>query len=265
MERRFGRTFLVIAFLLLTTTAGCSTRSQSETSATASPIAKRTESTKKILVFSKTAGFRHASIVDGIAALRMLAKEHNVGIDTSEDSTVFTDDSLRRYDAVIFLSTTGTILDDQQKAAFERYIRVGGGYAGVHSAVDTEYDWAWYGKLIGAYFKSHPSVQTATLRIEDTHHPSTLVLPQKWECADEWYNFRTNPRASTHILITLDEATYKGGAMGKDHPISWYHEFEGGRAWYTGLGHTSESFREPLFLQHLWGGISYAAGWNRAE
>ncbi len=266
MGRRLHIARLLATYLLLTIITGCGTTSQSGTSAasvTATVVAKKAGSAKRILIFSKTAGFRHASIPDGIAALRTLAKEHGVGIDASEDSTVFTDDHLKRYDAVVFLSTTGTILDEGQKEAFERYIRGGGGYAGVHSAVDTEYDWAWYGKLVGAYFKSHPYVQPATLHVEDTRHPSTSMLPQKWERSDEWYNFRTNPRSSTHVLITIDESSYEGGAMGKDHPVSWYHEFDGGRAWFTALGHTSESFREPLFLQHLWGGISYAAGWSR--
>lgn len=216
--------------------------------------------TRMILVFSKTTGYRHASIKDGIVAIRKLAVEHQLGVDFTEDATVFTDENLKRYKAVIFLSTSGTLFNDEQRAAFERYIRSGGGYVGVHSASDTEYEWAWYGQLVGAYFKNHPHIQSATLKVEDRQNVSTAMLPQKWQRVDEWYNFRSNPRSHVHVLITLDEASYQDGNMGSDHPISWYHEFEGGRAWYTGMGHTSESYQEPLFLQHLWGGIVYAAG-----
>ncbi|HZU03625.1 MAG TPA: ThuA domain-containing protein, partial [Ktedonobacteraceae bacterium] len=161
----------------------------------------------------------------------------------------------------------GHILDDNQKAAFERYIEAGGGYVGVHSASDTEYNWAWYGKLVGAYFDrihGHSSVTQATINVIDRTHPSTVMLPAKWVRTDEWYNFATNPRGSVHVLMTIDETTYRGGVMGTDHPIAWYHEFDGGRAWYTALGHTSESYNEPLFLAHLWGGIIYAAGYERS-
>lgn len=214
---------------------------------------------RMILVFAKTTGYRHASIKDGIAAIRKLAAEHQVGVDYSEDASAFTDASLARYKAVVFLSTSGTLFNDEQRAAFERYIRAGGGYVGIHSASDTEYQWSWYGQLVGAYFKNHPHIQQATLKVEDHQHISTVMLPQKWLRTDEWYNFRSNPRDHVHVLITLDESSYQGGNMGADHPISWYHSFDGGRAWYTGMGHTSETYQEPLFLQYLWGGIAYAA------
>lgn len=212
-----------------------------------------------LLIFSKTAGYRHASIENGIDAIHKLAAVHHVEVQATEDSSVFTDENLARYRAVIFLSTTGNILDDAQKAAFERYIRAGGGFVGVHAASDTEYSWTWYGQLVGSFFKNHPAISPATVRVEDGQNRSTSMLPEKWERTDEWYNYRENPRNRVHVLLTLDESTYKGGEMGSDHPVSWYHEFDGGRAWYTGMGHTAESFAEPLFLAHLWGGISYAA------
>ena len=218
---------------------------------------------KRLLVFSKTGGFRHASIKDGKIALLKLAAEHNYAIDFTEDAHVFTDANLARYDAVVFLLTTGTILDDNQKAAFERYIRSGGGFVGVHSASDTEYDWSWYGGLVGAYFDrihGHSKVVKATIHVIDRTHPSTMMLPAVWIRTDEWYNFATNPSGRVNVLMTVDESTYKGGTMGPDHPIAWYHEYDGGRAWYTALGHTSASYYEPLFLDHLWGGIVYAAG-----
>ena len=218
---------------------------------------------KRLLVFSKTAGFRHASIKDGKIALQKLAAQQNYAVDFTEDSNVFTDVNLACYDAVVFLLTTGTLLNGIQKAAFERYIRGGGGYVGVHSASDTEYDWSWYGGLVGAYFDrihGHSKVMQATIHVTDRTQPSTMMLPAVWIRTDEWYNFATNPRGKVNVLMTIDEKSYKGGTMGADHPIAWYHEYAGGRAWYTALGHTSASYYEPLFLAHLWGGIVYAAG-----
>jgi type 1 glutamine amidotransferase len=215
-----------------------------------------------ILVFSKTSAYRHASIQDGIAAIRKLAAEHHVVVEFTEDASVFTDMNLARYKAVVFLSTSGTLFNDDERAAFERYIRAGGGYVGIHSASDTEYAWSWYGQLVGTYFRNHPSIQKATLKVEDQTYATTLQLPQQWVRTDEWYNFRTNPREHVHVLISLDEATYHGGNMGADHPLAWYHEFDGGRAWYTGMGHTSDSYQDPLFLRHLWSGIAYAASFS---
>jgi uncharacterized protein (TIGR03437 family) len=213
----------------------------------------------KILIFSKTAGFRHDSIPDGIAAIRQLGQQNGVDVDATEDPSSFNDANLSRYQAVVFLSTTGDVLDGNQQAAFERYIRGGGGFAGVHSATDTEYDWAWYGGLVGAYFQSHPNIQRATIRVENAVHPSTVGLPAAWERTDEWYNFRLNPRGRVWVLAGLDETTYSGGTMGTDHPICWCQLYDGGRSWYTAGGHTRESYNEPLFRQHLLGGIQYAA------
>jgi type 1 glutamine amidotransferase len=214
----------------------------------------------RIRVFTRTTEYRHDSIPDAIAALRALGAEHGFGVDQTEDPAVFADANLPSYLAVVFLLTTGDVLDPSQQAEIERFIRAGGGYVGVHSACDTEYDWPWYGRLVGAYFKHHPEIQTATVQVEDRAHPSTAGLPARWERTDEWYDFRTNPRDDVQVLLRLDEATYRGGGMGADHPIAWYHEYDGGRAWYTAGGHTAESYREPLFLQHLLGGIEYAAG-----
>jgi type 1 glutamine amidotransferase len=162
---------------------------------------------------------------------------------------------------VVWLSTTGDVLDTSQQQAFERYINAGGGYAGVHAAADTEYDWPWYGRLVGAYFKSHPQIQEATVQVTEHTHPSTNRLPDRWQRTDEWYNYRTNPRSRVTVLATLDESSYDAGpdAMG-DHPIAWCHAQGKGRSWYTGGGHTSESYTDPLFRAHLVGGIRYAAG-----
>jgi len=215
-----------------------------------------------VLVFSKTAGFRHGSIPAGIAAIQQLGTENDFEVTATEDAGAFTDENLAQYEAVVWLSTTGDVLNDDQQAAFERYVQNGGGYAGIHAASDTEYDWPWYGGLVGAYFSAHPQNQTATVKVEDHVHESTAHLPSRWERFDEWYNFRTNPRDSVHVLASLDETTYNagGGAMGAEHPTAWCHVYEGGRSWYTGGGHTDESFADPDFLQHLLGGIQTAAG-----
>jgi type 1 glutamine amidotransferase len=227
--------------------------------------ARTGESAGRVLVFSKTAAFRHDSIPDGIAAIRNLGEEHGFAVDATEDASVFEDARLAPYGAVVFLSTTGDILDGGQQAAFERYIAAGGGFVGVHSASDTEYDWPWYGGLVGVYIKSHSSVQPAAIAVSDRVHPSTRALPAIWRRSDEWYDFRENPRGRVHVLATIDESSYSGGQMGADHPIAWCRFYEGGRAWYTALGHTRESYTEPLFLRHLLGGIRFAAGFPDAE
>lgn len=223
------------------------------------------EDTDRVLVFSKTAGFRHESIPDGVAALEQLGAEHDFTVDATEDATAFTPDNLAGYDAVVFLSTTGDVLDEQQQAAFEEYVAAGGGYVGVHAAADTEYDWPFYGGLVGAYFDSHPEVQPATVLVEDRAHPATAHLDTTWERTDEWYNYRTNPRERAHVLATLDESSYTGGTMDGDHPIAWCQSYGGGRAFYTGGGHTSESFADEDFLAHLLGGVRWATGVAQAD
>ncbi len=213
-----------------------------------------------ILVFSKTEGFRHDSIPVGIAAIRQQGSTRGFSVEATEDGAAFTDDSLARFKAVVFLSTTGDVLNAAQQAVFERFIRRGGGFVGVHSATDTEYDWPFYGALVGAYFAGHPDIQNGTIQIEDAGHPSTASLPRTWTRRDEWYNFQRNPRGAVTVLATLDERSYSGGTMAPDHPIMWSQTYEGGRAWYTAGGHTAESFSEPLFVDHLGRAILWAAG-----
>ncbi|MEU8236323.1 ThuA domain-containing protein [Actinoplanes sp. NPDC048967] len=215
-----------------------------------------------VLVFSKTAAFRHDAIPAGIAAIKQLGADNGFTVDATEDSAAFTDANLAKYRAVVWLSTTGDVLDPGQQAAFERYIQAGGGYVGIHAASDTEYSWPWYGELVGAYFASHPANQQATVKVEDHAHPSTAGLPERWSRFDEWYNFRSNPRGDVHVLASLDETSYTpgAGAMGADHPTAWCRDYDGGRAWYTGGGHTIESYSDPAFLSHLLGGIRTAAG-----
>lgn len=217
----------------------------------------------KVLVFSKTAGFRHGSIGAGKLALIKMGTENGFSVDTTENAAVFTDAVLKKYHAVVFLNATGDVLDHYQQAAFERYVQSGGGFVGIHAASDCEYQWPWYGRLVGAYFQSHPRIQPAKLMVHDRTHISTAHLPEIWERSDEWYNFKKVPGSEVNILISIDEKSYEGGKNGESHPMAWYHNFDGGRAFYTEFGHTNESFAEPLMVKHILGGIQYAVGDGR--
>jgi glucose/arabinose dehydrogenase/cytochrome c551/c552/type 1 glutamine amidotransferase len=242
------KVFVVIALVLGLVISSCS---------------NKREGMPKVLVFSKTLGFKHASIPSGMAAIQKLGAENGFEVDTTKNADTFNEENLKQYSTIIFLSTTGNVLDAKQEAAFERYIQAGGGFVGVHAATDTEYDWGWYNKLVGAYFLSHPSgTPEADFIIKDTNHPSTQMFTDSiWHRSDELYNYKKiNP--DVNILMTLDESTYEGGENGNFHPISWYHEYDGGRSFYTGAGHTEESYSEDLFLRHLLGGIQYAIGEN---
>ena len=218
----------------------------------------------RVLVFSKTTGFRHDSIPVAIATIRRLGDEHRFGVEQTEDERRFTDRNLERYDAVVFLSTTGEPLArPSHRGAFQRYIRRGGGFVGVHAASDSFARWPWYVGLVGARFRRHaPGTSVADVVVEDRRTPATRGLPRVWRRVDEWYAFRSNPRGRVHVLATLDERTYDpdGAAMGADHPIAWCHRYDGGRSVYTAMGHTSASYREPLFVAHLLGAIEMAAG-----
>ncbi len=214
---------------------------------------------KRLLVFSKTAGYRHSSITNGISAIQQMGNANGFEVVTTENASDFTTNYLGGFNAVVFLSTTGDILNDTQQAAFEQYIKSGGGYIGIHAATDCEYSWPWYGQLVGAWFNGHPEIQAATLNVVNNTHPSTASLPATWLRTDEWYNFG-NFQSNVNTLIRIDENSYSGGTMGNNHPIAWYHDFDGGRSWYTALGHTDASFSETAFLSHLSGGINYALG-----
>jgi type 1 glutamine amidotransferase len=211
----------------------------------------------RVLVFTKHQGFSHRSIPAAVAAMHTLGARHGFTVLATEDPTLFADDALHAFAAVIFLNTTGYVLSEQQKAAFERYVHAGGGVVGIHSALDTEPGWAWYHRLLGADFAGHPPVQRAGLIVAaaDGLRPP---LPQPWERTDEWYNYRAVPE-SVSVLVSVDEGSYRGGRMGRRHPVTWYHDFGGGRAWYTAMGHTTCSFSEPPLLSHILGGILYAA------
>ncbi|MGH9320134.1 MAG: ThuA domain-containing protein [Vicinamibacteria bacterium] len=220
------------------------------------------ESPLRVLVFSKTAGYRHEAIGDGVRALEALGRDLGWSVVATEDPAAFSDETLEGFDVVVFLMTTGDVLDSEQQSSFERFLTKRNGYVGIHSAADTEYDWPFYGRLVGAYFQSHPEIQEATYLVEDREHPATAHLPETWVHTDEHYNFRTNPRESgARVLVSIDETTYTPGegTMG-DHPVVWCHELEGGgRSFYTALGHTKESYSDPLFRKHLAGAITWTA------
>ncbi|MCU4924460.1 ThuA domain-containing protein [Halobacteria archaeon AArc-dxtr1] len=226
-----------------------------------------------VLVFSATDETRRESIETGNEAIEALASDiadevsaNEVTIDVIEaDTSEFpsSHDTLQEYDTVVWNNTTGAVLNEEQRMAFQWYIQGGGGFAGIHAAAETHHDWTWYGELIGAYAENAPDVQPADVQVTDRSHPSTSDLPARWEVEDEWYDFDQNPRGDVHVLASVDERTYDGAAMDgglADHPISWCHEFDGGRAWYTARGHTEDAFEETHFLEHLKGGILWSAG-----
>jgi len=213
----------------------------------------------KLLVFSKTEGFRHGAIKSSVVALQKLGVENGFSVHATEDATYFTEELLQQYSAVVFLNTTGDILNDVQQADFERYIQAGGGFLGIHAATDTEYGWPWYNKLVGAYFEGHPKIQEARLNIVDKNHPATKSMPNTWMMRDEWYNFK-DISPDIKVLIEIDETSYEGGQNGAHHPISWYHDYNGGRSFYTGMGHAVTTFEDPEFLNHVLGGLKYVIG-----
>ncbi len=212
-----------------------------------------------VLIYSKTRAFRHECIEPGSAALQSYLKGYGITSTFSGDSSLFTPEGLKNFDVVMFFQTTGNVLDSAQEIAFQKYIRSGKGFVGVHSAADTEYDWPWFVKLVGASFSDHPDIQMATLQKADTSHLSCKHLPARWSRSDEWYNFKEAPK-DVHVLLTLDEATYREGTMGANHPMAWYQTYEGGRSFYTALGHTVESYKDTMFLEHIRQGIIWAAG-----
>lgn len=219
----------------------------------------------RVLVFSKTSGFRHESIGSGIEALRKMGQKQGFIVDTTENASQFNEENLVRYKAVVFLNTTGDVFNQEQQNDFERFIQAGGGFVGIHAATDTEYDWPWYGKLVGAYFESHPNnpnVKKGEYFVVDKNHPASDSLPDRFERSDEFYSFK-KISPDIKVLVKIDENTYTGGTNGDNHPMSWYQEYDGGRVFYTAMGHTNETYSEPLFLGHLAGGMEYVLGGDK--
>ena len=218
----------------------------------------------RALVFSRTAGFRHPSIANAHEFFANLDPTEGMRVFVSEDSGVFSDAALTPIDALVFANTTGDILDETQQLAMQRFIRSGRGYVGVHSASDTEHSWPWYGRLVGAYFRSHPLLPVEVeVTTEDPGHPSTDHFDETFIFTDEIYNFDRNPRQDSHVLLTVDEAGFtfpnfpEGDSMGEDHPIAWYRQFDGARSFYTNLGHRPETWEDERFIEHLLEGIRW--------
>ncbi|MFL1010671.1 ThuA domain-containing protein [Flavisericum labens] len=210
----------------------------------------------QVLVFTKTEGFRHKSIEKGVETLKELGGANRFKVVHTEDANLFSNQNLDKFNLVVFLNTSGDVLNKDQEQAFKAYINNGGSFMGIHAASDTEFEWSWFGELVGAYFVNHPKKSDATIDVVDGNHPSTKHLQKQWTRYDEWYNFKwTNE--DTHVLLNIDETTYEGGTNGEYHPIAWFHEYDGGRSFYTAMGHTEASYSEPEFRQHLLGGILY--------
>ena len=212
--------------------------------------------TARVLVYTRTTAYRHDSIPDAVAAVRSL---EGFAVDHTEEPAAL-EAALDGYAAVVFLSTSGEVLTPAGRERLAGYVGSGGGFVGVHAAACTEYDWPYYGELLGARFDRHPAYQPGKAVVEDHDHPATRHLPAVWDFTDEWYDFRSNPRGRVRVLATADESSYEGGGMGADHPLVWCREEGAGRVFYTALGHASEAYQDPDFLAHLHGGLAWAAG-----
>ncbi len=226
-----------------------------------SPIAAGTDF--RVLAFSKTLLYRHASITNGVAMLKRLATENSFAVDATEDASAFTTSNLAQYKIIVFLSTSGDVLNEAQQTAFRNFVENGGGFVGIHAAVAgkvaTEGEWPWYLELFCTEFDNHKAIERATVLIEDRNNISSAHLPEHWSRVDEWYNFTTTPRSKVHVIASLDEKSFHGGTMGADHPVIWTRDIGKGRLWYTALGHTDESYTEPDFVKHVLGGIRLVA------
>jgi type 1 glutamine amidotransferase len=222
----------------------------------------------KALLVTTTNGWHHESLHYGVVALKELATRNFFDIEVFQDPGSFTDENLKQFQLIIFLNTTGDIFNAEQKKVMERFIQSGKGFVGIHSASDTEYDWEWYTKLVGRVFHIHPVIQTAKLQVVDTSFPGMQGLSTGTLWTDEWYEFNKEQVKDLHYILAVDETTYnpkvdwgrkKGEGMGKFHPLAWYHNFDGGRSFYTALGHLPTNYSSEAFLNHLYAGILWAA------
>ncbi|MFF5922345.1 ThuA domain-containing protein [Streptomyces flavochromogenes] len=244
-----------------------------------------------VLIYTRTTGYRHDSIPDGAAALAELAHDLGRKAEVTEDPEVFTPGRLAECAVVVLLSTTGNVLTPGGRAALEAYLRGGGALLAVHAAANAEPDWPFYGELLGTRFDGHPEIQPGIVLVDDRDHPATAPLPARWAWTDEWYNFTSDPRGSAkpgdgtasgggaqsgggrkpgnstesrdapasgvRILARADETSYRGGTHGDDHPLVWCREIDGGRVFFTALGHASETYRDPVFRAHLSGALTW--------
>ena len=214
------------------------------------------KNTFSVLVITETKGWVHDSIESGLKLIQNIGSKNNFNVYHSDNSSVITYKNLKSFKTIIFLNTTEEILTDVEQKVMESFIKSGKGFVGVHAAADTEYNWQWYGKLVGAYYRNHPEVMNG--KILTINHKISNHLDSEWEIEDEWYNF-DYVNYDINILLNLDEESYIGGEHPDYHPITWYHEYDGGRSFYTGLGHTKEVYGDERFIKLLEKGILYAS------
>ena len=220
-----------------------------------------------VLVYSKTIGFRHNSISTGLKMMSDLAQERNWVMTSTENADLFTPEFLKTFDVVVFLNPTQDVLNEQQQKNFEAFMAGGRGFVGIHAAADCEYDWPWYGQLNGAFFKTHPAAQKATVIFEDTDHPSMVPFKgmKTYTTFDEWYSFKENPRAKVHVLARLDETSLDAATQKDDtwkmvdHPLIWYQENGNTRSFYTVFGHTPEAFQDAKIKEHIGCAVDWTA------
>lgn len=233
---------------------------------------------KRVLVYTRNytpdgKGYVHANIADSVAAIRKLGSEHGFVVEHTDDPSVFTESKLKSFDAIVFSNSNNeAFATDAQRAAFQAFIRSGGGFVGIHSATGSERNWEWYWKMIGGSFDYHPPLQKFTVRVVDRNHPSTKGLPASFEWEDEFY-FQKHTNAAVKPLLVGDpesltdpkRAERPKQAWGAAAPLAWYHYFEGGRVYYIALGHKSEHYQHPLLLQQILGGIQWAMDRTQKE
>lgn len=244
---------ILLAAIIISVTIGCSAQNDKEFK---EPL--------NILVFSKTSGFRHASVSSGLKMLYDLSPDQNWVITATEDATLFDSDFLKNFDVTVFLNPTGDAIDEAGQADFEKFMKSGKGFVGIHAAADFEYEWPFYGNLVGGYFKTHPPAQEGTVIFEDHNHPAMEPFKgmDSYTTFDEWYTFKENPRPNVNVLASLDENSVKKAKnddwkMG-DHPLIWWQEENGIRSFYTVFGHTHEAFQDELIIEHIKNAVNWA-------
>ncbi len=225
---------------------------------------------KRILVYTKNGeGYVHENIPYSVEAIKKLGKQQGFSVEASADPAIFTDENLSKYDVLVFSNTNNETIDTEaQKQAFQRYIRRGGGFVGIHSACGSERDWPYFWQVLGGKFQRHAPRQDFTVEVIDKNHPSTSSLPEPWKIKDDECYYLNHLNPDIHVLLAADMTTvedekkgeYPGDIFGDRFPLAWYHQFEGGRQWYTALGHRPEHYSDPQFMQHILGGIQWAAG-----
>lgn len=257
-DRRMRMTQPAILLLLASIATGCS--AQTATTDAAARVAMEKKPPRTILVYTRTKGFRHDSIPVALDTLRIIGAADGISIEHSEDPASFTPANLKRMKAVVFANTSGNVLGPRQQTALQDYIEAGGGFLGIHSAADTEFDWPWYGTLVGAWFADHPPGLQAS-EIVFASDGTSDAATTAWKVTDEIYNFRKMPDAT--VIARVDESLYSGGSMGNDHPIAWCKMLGKGRSWYTGLGHDAAIYATAAFRAHLRSGLLYATGLSK--